>query len=1089
MHYVPESACELLRDDPLGDGGGSASREFHHRSAPLYVLTAAVAALLVADVVLGSGWFPDYASWQAVWGYRLALWGALLGGARILYHTLDGLVSGRIGADLALTIACLGAIVLGEHQTAGLVVLIALIGESLEGYTLDCARRALRASFALQPVSAHLCETNGERDVTVGDLRPNDIVAIRPGENIPVDGVVVGGKSAVDESTLTGEALPVEKSAGSPVVAGTVNQFGSLQVRVKRAGDQTTIAKIATLVQDAVARKSQGERLADRLAQGFLPAVLIAAAVTLVGWRLSTGAWQGAWLPALAVLVVACPCPLVLATPCAVLATMAGLARRGVVVKGSTVLERLAGIDTVAFDKTGTLTQGALTIAALSPAEEIAPNTLLAVAATAERRSEHLLARVLVHAAESAGLTFPAPYEFTAQPGAGVIATLRSSALANVLPEIVEPPRMVTILVGTSELLAEHEIQPAASLREQATAISAGGQTTLFVAIEKQCLGVIGVRDTVRAETQAVLHQLRELQVSRWALLTGDRVAPAGALLQELPPFEHVASEQSPHDKAAWIQQQQAHGHRVAMIGDGVNDAPALAAADVGLVVIRPGANLAAEAGDVLLFGDPLRPLPGLIRRSRAMVQNIRQSIFWFAFGVNGMGVIASSLGWLSPVSAAMFHEVASLAVMINALRLLWRHDDTVTEPDNEAASRTTIDWDAWLAWWSPSAWVYRLLEHRRRAMRLVAAGIVIAWLLSQVVRLSIDEQAIVTRFGKHHTVLSAGWHWRWPWPMETVTRVRPDFVQTVTLGVPVSTRTENDVVEWTSEHTPPDSSGGPAHSLFLTADEVLVDISAELQFRTVNVPDYIYRGGSQVDALCRMELEAVLRELTARHPLDDWLTDQRTALEQQVENAIKSRLKALPLGIEIVDVQLLDVHPPQPVVASYRQVSDALEDQETQKNVAAATAARTLIAAVGTDLLPSETEASLPELTDELWQTWLNEKPSRLAGKAAAQLEAAAGAATEQEQRALAESHRLQALLTAFQAAPQTTVPVLYWDRVTPMLSRRPLVLIDPQAVGKHQWWITNPNAAPPMPWMTPGARPVTPMVTPEESKASGGT
>ncbi len=1085
MHYVPESACELLRDDPLGEDRAAARLEFHHRSAPLYVLTAAVAALLIADVVLGSGWFPSFAAWRIVFGYRLALWGALLGGARILYHTLDGLFSGRVGADLALTIACLGAIVLGEHQTAGLVVLIALIGESLEGYTLDCARRALRASFALQPAVAHLCESQGERDVGIADLRPDDVVAIRPGESLPVDGVVIGGKSAVDESTLTGEAVPVEKVIGSPVVAGTINQFGGLQVRVERVGAETTIAKITAIVQQSVAKKSQGERLADRLAQGFLPAVLIAAALTLIGWRVSTGSWQAAWLPALAVLVVACPCPLVLATPCAVLATMAGLARRGVVVKGSTVLERLATVDTIAFDKTGTLTQGALTIAALHPADGVNPNTLLAIAATAERRSEHLLARVLVNAAESAGLSFPAPYEFTAQPGAGVVATLRSSALTNILPEIVEPPRMVTILVGTRELLTEQDIHPPAALQELAATASAAGQTTLYVTIEGRCLGVIAVRDTVRAETQGVLRQLRDHEVSRWALLTGDRAAPATALLRELPPFEYVASEQSPTDKAAWIHEQHAAGHRVAMMGDGVNDAPALAAADVGLVVVRPGAHLAAEAGDVLLFGDPLRPLPGLIRRSRAMVQNIRQSVYWFAFGVNGMGVIASSLGWLSPVTAALFHEVASIAVMVNALRLLWEHDNTAEAQSDTPPSASRIDWDAWLGWWSPSAWVYRVLEHRRLGSRLVVAGVAIAWLLSQVVRLSIDEQALVTRFGKHHAILAAGWHWRWPWPMETVTRIRPDFVQTVTLGVQAPsdrTKADSNVIEWTSEHATSGESSTPANSLFLTADEVLVDISAEVQYRTVNVSDFIYRGGAQTNALCRMELEAVLRELTAQHPLDDWLTDDRTALEQQVQRAVTNRLDALRLGIAIVDVQLLDVHPPQPVVAAYRQVSDALEDQETQKNVASATAARTLIAAIGTALLPASATEPLPELTEELWQAWLSEKPSRLSGTAAAQLEAAAATSTERQQQAIAEAHRLKVLLEAFQAAPQTASVILYWDRVTPMLSRRPLVLIDPKAVGRQQWWLTDPKTSPPMPWVMPGPRAMNPTMVPEE-------
>lgn len=1070
MHYIPETACELFRDDPLGSERDDSARDFHHRTAPLYVLTLGVAALLVADAALGSGWFPQCAAWQSLWGYRLALWGALLGGARILYHTLDGLFSGRFGADLALTIACLGAIVLGEHQTAGLVVVIALFGESLEGFTVDYARRALRSSFALQPSQAHLCVTNGERDVAIGNLKPGDIVAIRPGERIPVDGVVIAGRSSVDESTLSGEPLPVDKVIDHVVTAGTVNQFGGLQVRVTRAGSDTLLARITAEVQQAITKKSRGERLADRLAQYFLPAVLVAAGVTLLGWRITAGSWSAAWMPALAVLVVACPCPLVLATPCAVLATLASLARRGVVVKSSAVLERLATLDTIAFDKTGTLTQGAMSVANVSPAAGFTERELLAIAATAERRSEHLLARVLVQAAESAGLVIPAPYEFTTHPGSGVIATIRSTALSGICPTVSEPPRMVTLVVGKAELLQQQSIPIDAALFDQAQQASAAGQMVFFVAIDHLCRGVIAVRDTVRQQTRLVLDQLQQAGLTRWALLTGDRIAATTAVLRDLPPFVHVAGELSPGDKAVWIQQQRQAGHSVGMIGDGVNDAPALAAADVGLVVVRPGADLAAEAGDVLLLGDPLRPLPGLLTRSRTMVQNIRQSVWWFAFGVNGCGVIASSCGWLSPVTAALFHEVASLAVMLNALRLLWPEPDSVDVPN--PAATTTVDWDAWLAWLSPSNWVYRLLEHRQFAVRIALMGLVITWLFSQMHLLGLDEVGVVTRFGQHRTVLTAGWHWRWPSPFEVVTRIRPLHVHAVTFGIPESRSSsteENTVIEWTSEHGSLDNSQGD--SLFLTADELLVDISAELHYRIRDPQQFVYRRGRDVDQSCRIELEAALRELTARHSLDDWLTEARAELEHEVQRRVIERIHALPIGIEVLQVQLLDVHPPQAVVAAYRQVADALEDQVRQKNVAETVAARTLIGAVGTQLL---TDGHALEVTDDLWKTWLTEQPTRLSGTAAAQLETAAVTAEEHRQRAIASADRLQQLLQQYQSAPHVVAAILQWERISPIFARQPLVLVDPRAVSKQNWWLLDGTRSPsftpwsPMPRLT---------------------
>ncbi|MGH7202529.1 MAG: heavy metal translocating P-type ATPase, partial [Planctomycetaceae bacterium] len=291
-----------------------------------------------------------------LFGYRLALWAALLGGARVLFQTLMGLVSGRVGADLAITIAAFAAILLGEEETAALVVFIALCGECIEGYTVDRARSAIRKIFQLRPPIAHVRRQDREYNVPVEEVLVGDEVLIRPGERVPVDGRVVSGSSAVDESALTGEGLPVDKAAGDEVFAGTLNRFGALVIEAVKVGEETTLAGIIRLVAEAAQRKAPLERTADRLARLFLPAVLLIALATLIGWRLYAGEWSAGFAPALAVLVVACPCPLILATPTAVMAAMAWLARTGVVVKGSAALERLAAVDTFAFDKTGTLT-------------------------------------------------------------------------------------------------------------------------------------------------------------------------------------------------------------------------------------------------------------------------------------------------------------------------------------------------------------------------------------------------------------------------------------------------------------------------------------------------------------------------------------------------------------------------------------------------------------------------------------------------------------------------------------------------------------------------------------------------------------
>ena len=1096
---------------------GEAQSNFHYQSAPLYVLTACVAALLIGDWVLSvgtpgsttavAGLSKNAVKLPNAWfGYRLALLAAVLGGARILYHALDGLLSGRVGADLALTIACLAAIVLGEHETAGIVVLISLIGESLEGYTVDRARWAVRQSFALQPEVAHLTTQDGrERDVPVEDVQVGDFVVVRPGERMPVDGRVVAGKSAVDQSAFSGESLPIDKVVGDRVFAGTLNQFGALTVVSEALGDQTALARVAQQVGAAQSRKADLERMADRLAKWFLPAVLTIAVLTLFGWRLGTGSWSRGVLPALGVLVVACPCPLVLATPCAVMAALAWLARRGVVVRGSQALERLARVDTFAFDKTGTLTQGTLALGEIIPTSDLAPSDILRLAAIAERHSEHLLARLIVRSAEERGLAIPAPLEFETLPGAGVIARVPSSALPSTLNS--QPSTLLTVIVGNRRALAQGEIAFSDEVVSLLKQRELAGESPLVVAVEGRVVGVMGVRETMRPESAGVLQELREAGVTQFALLTGDRPQPADAVVRSLGLFDHVATEQLPADKAAWIEAARRAGRCVAMVGDGTNDAPALAAADVGLVLGRAGADLAADAGDILLLGDPLRPLPGLLRLSRALVQNIWQSILLFAFGLNGLGVLACSLGWLSPVGGALFHEAASLAVMVNAMRLLWFDGWSGVQ-----ATRVTnafvgaADWIAVAA--SPSRWVFWLIERRELGAKLCAAALVAAWFLSGVVVLNENEHALVTRFGRYETTLTAGPYWRWPWPLERVSRENVDRVRSVGIGFrgkesrvgrqgsgdrrqeaggqPSSGRDqrllEQGIVEWTSSHGERDAEALDGESLMLTADEVPVDLSAEVQYRIVDLKQFALGGTRRPDDVLRAAAEGVLRDLAARASLDELLTERRAELERQSLAQLRRRVKDYALGIEIVDLQWLDIHPPKAVVPAYRQVADALEDRELLVNEADAYADRVLLGAVGEEALRSlkisnRTAATPRAVTDEtssraradwtlddsLWKRLLevrSDGSTLLSGSAAASLNEAHVTAEKRRTSASSTANRFDRLLSEYQHAPRLTSLKLYWDAVTESLAQRPLTIVDPKAAGRQHLWLgEGPN------------------------------
>ncbi|MFO0917767.1 MAG: HAD-IC family P-type ATPase [Planctomycetaceae bacterium] len=359
MHYVPKSAGEFFQEPESSsddDDGALAA------VAPLYALTTLVGLLLAVDALLGAVTIPGWEWLRSPGGYRLALLAAVLGGSRILYHSLENVLAGKFGADLALTTACLAAIALGEHQTAGLVVFISLVGEAVEGFTLLQARGAIRRTFEQRPTTAHLLRDGLEREIPAADLQPGDEAVVRGGERFPADGRILRGSTAVNESLLTGESRPIEKSIHDTVFGGSTNVEAAVTITVESVGANSVAAEIERLVRQASSRKMACERLADRFARWFLPAVLILAAATLCYWRLRTGSWQSGWSPALGVLVVACPCALVLATPCAVMAALSWLARHGVVVKGSGALERLSTVDYFAFDKTGTISEGDLSL-------------------------------------------------------------------------------------------------------------------------------------------------------------------------------------------------------------------------------------------------------------------------------------------------------------------------------------------------------------------------------------------------------------------------------------------------------------------------------------------------------------------------------------------------------------------------------------------------------------------------------------------------------------------------------------------------------------------------------------------------------
>ncbi|MDB5512150.1 MAG: copper-translocating P-type ATPase [Enterovirga sp.] len=544
-------------------------------------------------------------------------------------------------------------------EAAAVITVLVLLGQVLELKARDSTGGAIRALLDLTPKTARrLRADGGEDEVGLDEVAVGDRLRIRPGERIPVDGAVLEGRSAVDESMVTGESMPVAKDVGAAVIGGTVNQSGGLVMRAGKVGRDTLLARIVQLVADAQRSRAPIQRLADRVSGWFVPAVIATALVAFASW-MAVGPeprFASAMLAAVAVLIIACPCALGLATPMSIMVGVGRGASAGVLVQNAEALERMEAVDTIVLDKTGTLTEGRPAVTAIVPAEGMAEAELLRLAAALEHGSEHPLARAVVAAATERGLALPPVAGFDAPPGRGVSG-------------VVEGRRVV---IGSAAFLAEGGAD-AAPLGEAAERLRQEGATVVFVAAGPTVLGALGISDPVKASTPEALRQLGQAGF-RVVMLTGDNRTTALAVARRLG-IDAVEADVLPDGKAAVIRRLQAEGRVVAMVGDGVNDAPALAAADVG-IAMGTGTDIAMQSAGITLVRGDLTGILQARRLSGAVMANIRQNLV-FAFGYNAAGVpIAAGLLYpvfgllLSPMIAAAAMALSSVSVIGNALRL-----------------------------------------------------------------------------------------------------------------------------------------------------------------------------------------------------------------------------------------------------------------------------------------------------------------------------------------------------------------------------------------------------------------------------------
>jgi Cu+-exporting ATPase len=612
---------------------------------------------LATPVVLWGGWPFFVRGWQSLVHRSLNMFTLIAIGTGVAY--LFSLAATIAPGIFPLSFRGMGGVVPVYFEAAAVITTLVLLGQVLELRARSRTGSAIRALLGLAPRAARLIRQDGsEADVPLAEVQVGDRLRVRPGEKIPVDGVVEEGRSAVDESMVTGESIPIEKQPGDPVIGGTVNGTGGLVMRAKRVGSDTLLSQIVKMVAEAQRSRAPIQGLADKVAAYFVPAVVLVAVVSFIVWALvgPTPSMVYAIVNAVAVLIIACPCALGLATPMSIMVGTGRGATAGVLIKNAEALELLEKVDTLVVDKTGTLTEGKPRLVSVVPAEGVSDEEVLRLAAALERSSEHSLAAAIVAGAKERGVEAPVATAFQSVTGKGVTGTVEGRS----------------VLLGNAAHLQEAGLDPA-PLAARAEELRGDGQTVMFLAAGGRVLGLLGVADPIKESTPEAIRLLKEEGI-RIVMLTGDSRATAMAVARKLG-LDHVEAEVLPHQKQDVVRDLKSQGRTVAMAGDGVNDAPALAAADVG-IAMGTGTDVAIESAGITLLKGDLRGIVKARRLSRGVMRNIRQNLF-FAFIYNVLGIpIAAGVLYpffgllLNPMIAAAAMSLSSVSVIGNALRL-----------------------------------------------------------------------------------------------------------------------------------------------------------------------------------------------------------------------------------------------------------------------------------------------------------------------------------------------------------------------------------------------------------------------------------
>ncbi len=610
------------------------------------IITGLSATLFLA------GWLLGLAGYDTTEVALLAL-SIIIGGYKTARSALYGLKKLNFDMNVLMTIAVIGAVAIGEWIEGALVVIFFSLSNTLSVYTLEKARNTIKALMGLAPKEATIIRNGEEIRLAVEEIQVDDVMIVKPGEKIAMDGIIIKGSSSINQAAITGESMPVEKEVGNEVFAGTINQQGSIQAKVTKRVEDTTLAKIIHLVQEAQGQRAKSQEYIDRFAKVYTPIVIaLAILITVVPPLFFGGIWADWIYRGLALLIAACPCALVISSPVSIISAIGNAANNGVLIKGGVFLEEAGAIKAIAFDKTGTLTIGRPEVTNILPMNGTSEYEFLAIAASLEKHSEHPLAAAIVRKAERDKVVLPEADDFSAITGKGAKGKVNGTGY------YIGNPRLFAEL-GTNLSLVQDDIK---QLQQE-------GKTVMILGTEDKIIGLIAVADKVRDLSKDAIIRLKEAGIERTIMLTGDNHATAQAIAQEIGVDEFHA-ELLPEDKVKAVKALQKKYGKIAMVGDGINDAPALATSNLGIAMGVAGTDAALETADIALMADDLTKLPYTVRLSRATLRNIKQNI-WFSNGINFITMILIVPGFASLLFVALADVLAAVLVVLNAMRLM----------------------------------------------------------------------------------------------------------------------------------------------------------------------------------------------------------------------------------------------------------------------------------------------------------------------------------------------------------------------------------------------------------------------------------